>query len=287
MPQRPSDSRFGDACLRLRFRVQQSVTRARGRLRGNGIQAFWYTGRVNFGDLLTRELLNSFGFTTSYAPLQDSTVVCVGSVLQVLPEHYSGTILGSGLIAAKARHFPNARILGVRGALTRELIGAPRSTTLGDPGLLAGRLLPCRPSKTFRVGIVPHYEDKGNQTVRLWSQKFGSDTFVIDVERGPREVLLDIASCSLILSSSLHGIICADALGIPNAWVEFSDRVVGDGFKFADYGTSISRPLERHRPTGEESLEELIAWMDAPSGAVSDVAANLESTFLAFRDSFT
>lgn len=42
-------------------------------------------------------------------------------------------------------------------------------------------------------------------------------------------------SCKCILSSSLHGLIFADALGIPNRRIVLSDEIIGGDLKFDDY----------------------------------------------------
>ena len=60
------------------------------------------------------------------------------------------------------------------------------------------------------------------------------------------EFVDEVCSCDAILSSSLHGLIVAEAYGIRNIWVEFSDEVIGAGFKYRDFFASIG--VERGNP---------------------------------------
>ncbi|RGY81624.1 hypothetical protein DXA18_05515 [Dorea sp. AM58-8] len=57
----------------------------------------------------------------------------------------------------------------------------------------------------------------------------------MNVKDDPLQVVKEIAECRYIISSSLHGLIVADSLGIPNMYLVFGDRLLGDGYKFEDY----------------------------------------------------
>jgi pyruvyltransferase len=93
--------------------------------------------------------------------------------------------------------------------------------------------------KKYKLGIIPHYVDKEN--VFFNKLKNNPDILIIDIEGGIKKVVDEICSCELIASSSLHGIIVADAYGIPSTWIKFSDNVMGSGFKFRDYFASVGR----------------------------------------------
>jgi pyruvyltransferase len=66
---------------------------------------------------------------------------------------------------------------------------------------------------------------------------------------------MQVSSCRYIFSSALHGLICADAYGVPNTRLVLSDKIVGGDFKFHDYRLGIGAiPHVPVRP-GEESLK--------------------------------
>jgi pyruvyltransferase len=92
------------------------------------------------------------------------------------------------------------------------------------------------------------------------------DVHMIDVTAEPAQVMCEIARCSTVISSSLHGLVAAEALGIPAAWVVLSDRVAGGTFKFHDYylgsgrtalnPSTVVEPLWAPRPV--YAIEQLI-----------------------------
>lgn len=119
------------------------------------------------------------------------------------------------------------------------------NAVLGDPGLLASYLIDKdKIEKKYKLGIIPHYVDKAHEALDK-QLKNVKNSKVIDVQNNPYSVLQEIAECEVIVSSSLHGLIVADSLGIPNQWCVFSDKLKGGEFKFRDYYSvyeNISEP---------------------------------------------
>jgi hypothetical protein len=104
---------------------------------------------------------------------------------------------------------------------------------------------------------------------------------VIDVRREPEAVFRDVAACESILSSSLHGLITADSFGIPSAWIELSSKVLGDGFKFRDYFSSIGIRHEPCKLDGGESVPDLRTLTRLVPDAVGERRAQIDALFLA------
>lgn len=266
------------------YNVRKAFALSEANVRGNGCKVYWWNGRVNFGDLLTPELMRHFGRTPIHTfPGQhgEQDWVMVGSLLEMLSPEYEGNILGTGLIAESTCRFLRARIWSVRGPHTRRRLGLAPSTSVGDPGLLSDRLIRSRPESTHLVGLVPHYADKRHDWISTFSRNHPRQVLVIDVEREPRKVIADIARCRMIASSSLHGLIVADALHIPNTWLGLSDEVVGKGFKFSDYNAAIGtsqRPIDCGELRTLVELERAMSRKDVD--AIEQVKAQIETTIL-------
>ena len=178
---------------------------------------------------------------------ENAQLVACGSLAQDLPPQFHGAVWGTGLLFGdRFVATPMAQVHAVRGRLTAaHWQGCARDDMVyGDPGLLAVKVL--YPSgmppveKRYLVGVVPHYVDGDNAALYEWCQSHRETVTTIDICARPRDVLEAMARCRFILSSSLHGLVFADALGIPNEWIHLSDKLAGGDFKFYDYLTAFN-----------------------------------------------
>lgn len=196
-------------------------------------------GQGNFGDKLTPLLLKHFGVRCEWSPVERAELVGVGSVLEKVPEEFKGTIWTTGFMHEPSRrNFPQAKLLALRGRLTRERVenAKPAGLALGDAGLLCHLFHHPRP-KRYKLGIIPHFVDADDPVVAAIA-KSSSEITVIDICGETLEVIARVGQCENIVSSSLHGLILADSLGIPNRWIELNhgpETITGGGFKFRDY----------------------------------------------------
>lgn len=226
----------------------------------------WDAHRDNFGDILTPYIVAHFTnhkikrISSKLFPFYPHFFV-IGSILQ--KSRKTTTVWGSGFISKEATLKENPKkICAVRGPLTRERLlkmGVECPEVYGDPALLMPEIYtPKKLDKNYRLGIIPHYVDKNHP----WLEVFKEDSSVkiIDVQqKNPLAVIDDILSCERVLSSSLHGVIVADAYHVPSLWISFSNKVLGEGFKFIDYFKSVGRkdeaPIHIHN---DLELEEIL-----------------------------
>lgn len=202
------------------------------------VSAFWWNARSNFGDALTPYLLEAFAdVKVDHADAAEADIVVVGSILEALPTHWNGIVAGSGKLYEKTRpNLDNAHVYGLRGTLSAQ--GVTGEYALGDPALLIDEMIPAG-KKEHELGVVPHWSD----TVLVG--RFAKwNPHVILPSGDPLTVVREIASCKKIVASSLHGIIVADAYGIPRRAEMFAQAAVeGGDFKFRDYASVINQPI--------------------------------------------
>jgi len=146
-----------------------------------------------------------------------------GSVLHVCRNGDLAWGVGANLNAARwrgRRHYPTSvDIRSVRGPLTAAIVTdfleLPEPVVAGDSALLVPRYFPEWGSviSQGRIGYVRHISSA--PTLKLPS----AEVLLIDPLRDPMVVVPEILSCDLVISSSLHGIIIAEAFGIPARWL--------------------------------------------------------------------
>lgn len=170
----------------------------------------------------------------------------IGSSLEHA-QHKRATVWGVGFITAgQGIAQPPARVHAVRGYRSMEKLhklGIQCPDVVGDPALLLPRYYTPRPlAKRYSVGIIPHCYELDVSCVQPAS--LPDDCLLIDITGDVFDVVDQINACDEVISSSLHGLICAEAYGVPSRWIKLSDRPVGDGFKYHDFYSSIGKQAD-------------------------------------------
>ena len=204
------------------------------------IKSFWYQGG-NVGDTLTPILVEHFtGQKVEFVDKNiEGKLLAVGSILDVLKE--GDTVWGSGFISEDdILQTKDCNFMAVRGKLSERKIGQDIGV-YGDPALLLPLIYNPKIEKKHKTGVVPHYVDRNNLILKKLVEEGGHH---VDIEEDWKSFVDEILSCEEIISSSLHGVIIAEAYGIPARWLKVGVEVTGDGFKFADYYSGTGREVD-------------------------------------------
>lgn len=213
----------------------------------------YYCNIANFGDAINPILIERLlGKECCLGGKYRADIIGIGSILHLLCRTQlkykirtifskPSTVWTSGFIKEAKREESfrkNISFAALRGKVSKErvekIIGKKLDIPLGDGGLLFSKLLDKQPIKKYSIGIIPHTVDRENVLIKHIHEEIAHSK-IIDVRQPPLETLEQIASCDFIISTAMHGLIAADSLGIPNKWIEVSDKVEGNGYKFKDY----------------------------------------------------
>jgi pyruvyltransferase len=224
-----------------------------------------FTPRVNnFGDLLgpliVQRMRERRGLGAPVDPAR--RLLTVGSIMHFARE--GDVIWGTGVNGnvARARVTGGLSVRATRGPRAAGLLrqwGNRVPPVYGDPALLLPQLWDDRELGIVRrssgVVYVPHWEDRG---------LFPSDA--LNPRGEAMEVVRAIASASLVVSSSLHGIIVAEAYGVPAVPVRASRESL---LKYHDYYEGTGRTLPDFAPTPElagsyEPAPAIVDWSPQP-----------------------
>jgi pyruvyltransferase len=209
-------------------------------LRDDGrVPLHWWRKADNFGDLMSPWLVTRMTGLETVWTEDGPHYMVIGSVLNNTNPH--SVVWGAGSFGTENgwRFTPEATYTAVRGPLSRSRLAVkeiPCPEVYGDPALLAPAFFMPRVRKTHDYGIVARWSD------RKWRQaELGPGVRLIDLRTTDVEGVLEaILSCRRVVTGSLHGLIIADAYGIPNAWVR-SLSAYGGPYKFFDYFATVDK----------------------------------------------
>jgi pyruvyltransferase len=207
---------------------------------------FIFKQRENYGDLLSKYVVEKISGKEikwvhpkkhPWYKWSKTNYVTIGSIIHHASKN--SIIWGSGIIDKK-QSVENADFRAVRGPQTRKYLldlGYLCPEVYGDPALLLPKYYHPRVKKKYKLGIIPHYHD-----FKMVSENYMDDPEILVIDLmtlDVEEVTREIMSCEKTISSSLHGIIVSHSYLIPSIWVEFSDKIFGDGIKYRDYLESV------------------------------------------------
>lgn len=175
----------------------------------------------------------------------ENHVMMIGSILN--EANSNSLVIGSGFVDSDRNFNGNPKFLTVRGNKTLDILRQRKfnyDISVGDPAILMPDYFkPIPEIQKYNLGVIPHLIDEeiafkkfsGKRGVKIINLRLHEQEFT-EIE----SIITQICSCRQIISSSLHGLIIAHTYGIPGIWCEFSDNVIGNGFKFKDYFSAHS-----------------------------------------------
>jgi pyruvyltransferase len=216
-------------------------------------------GNINFGDFLSRIIVELVlarkGYTLGDETAERRQMLAIGSVMHFARD--GAVIWGSGVngkIPADSHKFQKLDVRAVRGPLTRAFLtarGIAVPEVYGDPALLLPILAPDRfkPAQVNGVAFVPNLNDLQELNV----SKAHKNLTIVSPLAGWNQCVSAILGHGLVLASSLHGLIVAEAYGIPARYVRLTETE--NLFKYRDYYEGTGRPDFTFANSVEEGIE--------------------------------
>jgi hypothetical protein len=210
---------------------------------------WWSEHPPNFGDWITPYLVRKVTGRDPGGPVDPSktnrnVVISAGSIMRLCGPNT--VVWGSGIRDRHQDIRSGKLIRSTRGPLTRmrlREVGCESPPIHGDPGLLLPKFYqPADTPKKYSLGVIPHI----SQYTRVRSLYQDEDgVTVLDLRTTDIEGVIDqIVACEKVVSSSLHGIVVANAYHIPVRWIQFDTNIVGDNTKYYDHFRAVGRPKE-------------------------------------------
>jgi pyruvyltransferase len=206
-----------------------------------GLPVYWWQHKkfVNFGDYLSFKLIErivGMPIREYKNDKKERKLLGIGSIISFARDN--DVVWGSGVKRKSLEkikyHFTTLDIRAVRGPLSRQFLMQNFNITVpevyGDPALLIPYFFPEFKKKSdpkYEYLIIPHYSEEHLFPKNLFSNvAYPTDPW--------DEVIDKITDSKFVISSSLHGIIVAEAFGIPARLLRVITRKE-PLFKYRDY----------------------------------------------------
>ena len=215
-------------------------------------------GFVNFGDYLSVKIVERIleHPVTIYkkSKLPQQKLLALGSILWFAEtgDVLWGTGSNNKYPHAKDYVFTDLDVRALRGPLIKAFLednfGIDCPDVFGDPGLLFPYLFPefkRKKNPKHPYLVIPHFYEKSLFKDNEEHVVFPTDPW--------DEVIREILDSEFVISGSLHGLILAEAYGIPARYLRLSERE--PLFKYQDYYLSTGRYDTQFATTVQEALE--------------------------------
>ena len=251
----------------------------------NRVNLDYWAKKDNVGDLLGPAIFDWMkkqkGIPEDAPAKKTGVLLTVGSIIGM--NHYDAVIWGSGVhtIASALRLFRWRRIVhydvrALRGPISKhamEFAGYDVSKAVyGDPAVLMPLIYkPEISEKKYKVSIINHwYYDSPDDNGLL----DGANTIYVNT-KDYRKFIDEIASSELVISSSLHGIILAEAYGVPAVFYNHDNCMIEELMKYYDWYYSTGRYSVKMALT----LEDALNMTPMPLPDLETMRADLRASF--------
>ncbi|WP_456284717.1 polysaccharide pyruvyl transferase family protein [Microbacterium sp. JZ70] len=211
----------------------------------------------NAGDLLNRDLIRHFYGEEPHNTEDGSRLLLVGSVIhRMQPGDVVAGVGTKGSPLPAPDTLGDVEIRGVRGPITYDALNragfdVSHVSFQADPGLLVRELYPAEAEKEAvrgRVTFIPHYRDREEY-------RRTPGVRIVDIDCEPSQLAAEIAQAEVVLTSSLHGLIFAHAIGRPvvlvapirsEPMIKYQDYMASVGLAWrepVDLASALASPL--------------------------------------------
>lgn len=220
---------------------------------------YWMPANFNnFGDYLSLKLferiLQSNVNICKNQYISQKKILGIGSILA--HANNNDIIWGSGAKTSNKKdyRFRTLDVRAVRGPLTRKLLidnfNIKCPEVYGDPALLVPLLFPeFKKEKSPQIDylIIPHYSENHLFPKEIYKKNVVYTTDPWDY------IIKQILNSKFVISSSLHGIIIAEAYNIPARFLRVTDRE--PIFKYQDYYLGTNRRSFKYATSVTEAIK--------------------------------